>query len=508
MTTRLSFKQISALVLTRARKLAEDPSGLLSYLTKDSRKALLATMHEVETLWKQGKPVQRRAQTVLQPQMWHAHTGIEPEKLDIGSASDISDLMQPGFTPQWEQLINIAAASVLGSIQTHGSGLGYEQFMASLQLPFSALYIYMCARRFGTPSVFELRDNLAEKLILTDTDQIRPDEVRLPLPGFYVQMPPSALELWNKQTGWHKVSFVGIAESVVQEGPRMGRGLTTLFWCEPSEKSTSATDDNAQVSFISLPEGYEGSIEKYETAIRDDDAFSPSGLTRQAFCRWQGQDLSFTEGHRLLRRFAINFCLYLSSPNPDVQPTGGKQTWHEVIEKAEAAHGAGPHAKRQVTVGKNFSLWEVGRNVRRLQKLTATDILVRGHWRSQAHGTGRLLRRRMWIEPFVRRATGEDVPGHEYAVHGERDIKANPDMRELAMRIAQRLRPAVGSDLAAEVANGVAQVYVDDAADESISDVVRSVLEQRLRHRAAYRAEALTREEVEAAVSSVEDMEP
>jgi hypothetical protein len=355
--------------------------------------------------------------------------------------------------------------------------------------------------------VFELRDGLADKLVLTSADAVKPSDVRPPLPGFYIQMPPGALELRNVHTGWHKATFVGVAESFVHEGPRAGRALTSVFWCEPNERSGSATDDNAQVVFISLPENYPGSIEQYESTIVGDD--NPRG-PKQSFVRWQGKDLSFEEGHQLLRKFVINFCLYISSPNPDVQPTGGKQKWKDVVDKAEGARGAGPHAKRQVTIGKNFSLWDVGRNVRRLQKLTATDILVRGHWTHQVHGVGRALRKVIWIEPFVRRPTGGEVEGHEYAVEPGRDVKENPDVQELALQLAERLQPALGRALASEVANNAAMAYLGAEETDEVEPivvVVRDALMQRKRHPTTYRAEHLTDEMIDEALTAVEDME-
>jgi hypothetical protein len=505
MADRVNFGQISKVVKDRAAELARRGESAFENVPKEVKEKVLDAMDEVEKLWKAGKPVQRRAQTVLAPVMWQAQTGIAPEKLDLGTATDLEDLMQPGFTPQWSQFINIAAHSLLGSYQMYGR-ITETAFMVAIQLPFTSLFIYMQARRFGTPSVFELRDSLAEKLVLTEADEISPRDVRPPLPGFYIQMPPGALELRNVHTGWHKVTFIGVASAFVHAGPRAGRTLMSLFWCEPNERSTSATDDNAQVSFISLPENYDGSIEQYETTIRTDTA---EGVPERSFVRWQGKELPYEEGHKLLRKFVISFCLYLSSPNPDIQPTGGKQTWKDVVEKAEGAHAAGPHVRRQVTIGKNFSLWDVGRNVRRLQKLTATDILVKGHWRRQAHGVARLLRRVIWIEPFVRRPTGGEVEGHEYDVRADRDVKENPDdLQGLAQRIAERLKPVLGAALAAEVANGAAQAYAaEEGENESVVVVVRDVLTQRKRHPTTYRAEHLTDEMIDEALTAVEDME-
>lgn len=412
-----SFERIAEEILARAQRFDENESAYLQKnLDRDLRKQLSSSMDELDRMWRQGKPVQRRMQLVMQPLMWQAHTGIPSDRLRLGSATDPDAMLREG--PNVEAFLDISAWAILGAMRMYGL-LSSDQFFASLQLPLTALYVYLSSREFGSPSIFELRNNLAEKLALTDVDQIKPSDVRPPLPGFYIQMPPEALELKNQHTGWHKTSLIGIAESNFTEGPRAGRGLSCVFWCEPNAQSSAPTDDNAQTAFVSLPDGFNGTIEEFEASIFDDGR-GP----RAPFVKWQGKELSFVEGHALLRRFAINFCLYLSSPNPDIQPTNGRKPWQEVVEQAEQTRDE-PRARRQVVIGKNFSVWDVGRSVKRLVRLTATDIMVRGHWRRQAHGVGRSLRRVIWIEPFVRRPTGDGVEGHEYAVK-DGDIKRNP----------------------------------------------------------------------------------
>jgi hypothetical protein len=45
-----------------------------------------------------------------------------------------------------------------------------------------------------------------------------------------------------------------------------------------------------------------------------------------------------------------------------------------------------------------------------------TDVVVRGHWRRQAHGPKFSLRKVIWIEPHVRLPTGVEPAGHDYQV--------------------------------------------------------------------------------------------
>jgi len=511
MTQRMDYNQITQLIIERASKMAETGDLAAPVLSREDRKRVMAAIDETEQLWRAKKPLQRRSQTVLTPLMWQAITGIPPEQLDLGNATDLEDLMQPGFTPQWSQLMNIAAHSMLGTMQMYRLN-SRAKFKAAIQLPLTALFIYMSARRFGAPSVFDLREGLADKLILTDADDIKPRDIQPPLPGFYVQMPPGALEMWNVDTGWHKVSFVGIGEGRARFGVRAGRVLMSIFWGEPNERSKAPTDDNAQVSFLSLPEEYEGSVEEYEASLaegEDEGVIVGRGTTKRPFVRWQGTEFSYEDGHRVLRKFVMNFCLYLSSPNPDIQPTGSKQSWREVVEKAESARQAGPHAKRQVTIGKNFAIWDVGRNVRHLHAMTATDILVRGHWRRQPHGPRWSLRKVIWVEPHIRLATGGETEGHEYAVE-DRSVKPNARIHDVARTLAEALTPALGARMANEVANNAALPIVE--LDEPAVVVISEMLRHRLKHQDAgvareNRDHELTPELIDAALTTIEDLD-
>jgi len=51
---------------------------------------------------------------------------------------------------------------------------------------------------------------------------------------------------------------------------------------------------------------------------------------------------------------------------------------------------------------------EVEERARRMGRRLQHRVRVRGHWRHQAHGTGRKLRKWIWIEPFYRGPDGED----------------------------------------------------------------------------------------------------
>jgi len=80
-------------------------------------------------------------------------------------------------------------------------------------------------------------------------------------------------------------------------------------------------------------------------------------------------------------------------------------------------------------------------------------------------------------------------------------------LHDFASRVAARLTPIVGLDLASEVANNVASAFAFDPV-APVSTVVRIILESRLRSAAAYGALHLTPDMIEQAVAAVEDLPP
>jgi hypothetical protein len=135
---------------------------------------------------------------------------------------------------------------------------------------------------------------------------------------------------------------------------------------------------------------------------------------------------------------------------------------------------------------------------------------VRGHWRRQVHGPRWSLRQVIWIEPFVRRPTGADAEGHEYAVKDDHDLKKNARANDIAAEIARRLAPILGRPIASEVANNA--YMFDDEEQVPVVVAVRDVLMQRKRHPSLLKrtdpdAGPLTDAMIDAALTAVEDME-
>lgn len=145
------------------------------------------------------------------------------------------------------------------------------------------------------------------------------------------------------------------------------------------------------------------------------------------------RDQELSEEQLAFAQFVLNLCLYIEST-----PSSVRLSTQPDIDRLSS----GPLAKRTKTKEriarlKRTQAFEVGNDVvidpkleealfgegRRTWSLNYRT-LVRGHWRNQAHGEGRLQRKMLWIEPHIR---GSDGPlmTHNYSFPDDPDAAVN-----------------------------------------------------------------------------------
>lgn len=395
---------------------------------RDARRLILRMEKELTNDWRQGKPIQRRQALVFMPLAWKQIYGLDLHQRPPPQPREL--VLPPVKDPEkFARIVAQQAVMQLASAGQYEPGFVQSVILSSVHSTLYPIWTYMKAAQLGQPNVFSVRDGLVEKLLNTDIDNVRPEDVHLPFPGIYVSFPvgEKLLLLRNRETGFHEVSLVGIAE-----GSSGGeRGLFCTFWGEPQPGGRGTSDDHIYSFSFPLP-AEQGSaslsalLEKGD--IRQQEQMREAGLPLlidKDMARFYDESFDFYDAVALMRRFVINFCLYLSSPNPDVEPTrGGQRRWgaptgvEEPTKRRTKVRLSRRTSKRKKKArAASYALWDVGRNVEKLRRRSsATDILVRGHFRRQAYGPERALRKVIWIEPHIRLPTGEEAPGHEYEV--------------------------------------------------------------------------------------------
>lgn len=237
------------------------------------------------------------------------------------------------------------------------------------------------ARCRGLDPSFRVHKGLALRLLATSVEGLRPCDVHLPYLKFEV-----VLDEWVM----HRPCNFHVARADVEEVPlRLSNAVVSLW----GEKAIEIRDtDHGCLTFL-----------RQDARLRD-------------------QELS--EEQSIFAQFIMNLCLYIEST-----PTSLRLAAQPDIDRLSS----GPLAKRKSTKEriarlKQTQVFDVGTDVvidprleealfgaspRRSWKLSYRT-LVRGHWREQVHGEGRLQRKRLWIEPHIRGSEGP-VVSHNYS---------------------------------------------------------------------------------------------
>lgn len=386
--------------------------------------------------WKSGESVHREMTWIRFMSGALACQGLIPEIDWFSECFESDHPAYEGFMRVWGQLAG-GPESILPRVLDTSEGGSW----LNASLHFTALKaLYVAA----TPSWFSLSEALALRLLTTEIKGVYPDDVRLPFGAFYIELPPGLLWWDNAQTGRHEVRAISVAEGFAPEVTGIsdteknpGRRLLVMCYCEPNEQSVDPADDNLAYFTIPLFDSERKLTELFESDRAVVEANSTELMLREDKSvngSFGGMELSNMQLRDLVRQFVINVLLYLSSPNADVIHAGEGKI--KVLKsKKDKNKKARLTRKGRIAKIREERNWLVGSRVtidHGLKRAVAEGLtgkggklrfksLVRGHWRNQAHGPKRALRKMIWIVPHIR--GGElDGPlmGHSYDVKGKK----------------------------------------------------------------------------------------
>lgn len=263
------------------------------------------------------------------------------------------------------------------------------------------MHYQMAAHAMAGKRVYDVSPGLAEQLHHTELRGLQADDLSLPHKSIYLKVPPAAdLKVWNDLSDWHKVVGIYITEDEGDEVP----SWRFLVCGEPKPKEIFPgyfDDNDALVYFeVDLPPGLpldeaiarnkkrtEEVVE--EMRIKDEDSFRNNEKIWEGIFRW-----------------AMNVVLYQAldgAEQEDVITNKEVRQLRDRIEKLPpkskkrtklSGRLRGKQAMHHTILGKSLATTSRGGWELRI------GIRVRGHWRNQPHGPGRMYRRLQWIEPF------------------------------------------------------------------------------------------------------------
>jgi len=310
--------------------------------------------------------------------------------------------------------------------------------MISLVMSFMTM---KTLQKSDTPAWFSLSEDLMCSLLATQLKGVQTSDVKVPLPGFYIEIPEKMLYLRNEYTGDHEVRTIGVVEGYLDEEglenpPEqrgyLGRRLLLVVNCEPNENSTSVYDDH--VIYLSLPMTEESNIPVDEMIADENKVLQTLNLPDESEHGGHVLGVAYTYGEimDLIRSFVINFLLYLASPKADIKHKNDNH-----IKRLRKKKKRSKTIKAQIKRLLSEPSWIVGSRVvvdsgvrqslrnegTKLTRKAAYNVLVRGHWRRQWRGKKSPESPKgtdwswIWIAPTVRNFDAlKMIKAHEYKV--------------------------------------------------------------------------------------------
>jgi hypothetical protein len=304
-----------------------------------------------------------------------------------------------------------------------------------------------------TPTWITPSENLIYQLMNTELKNVYPEDIKLPIPGIFIELPTNLMTRETKLGTLERFAAIGIVINNNSHDVAMPDENGNLIRCSDSQifrglhlyeteiceviKKDNNTEKivgnstglnsiplNQRIPLNELIEKQDHEYDKQKKQI--DNCRTPDSYTR--WMKIGGNDVTVEKFSETLHRIVINLLLYMNSTNADIktinyQPPKSKKK----------------KSKRDISNLKQFmkgTTWLVGTNVKISKKLKEAAIagatgtgktwklkyktLVRGHYRRQPYGPGRSLRKIIWIEPFERgKKNVGPIFGHNYQCEDE-----------------------------------------------------------------------------------------
>lgn len=243
------------------------------------------------------------------------------------------------------------------------------------------------------------------------TDLPKGDDVELLLPynGFWIALPERKEVLWGGSvTGWHRLAGVYVAPDPVT------KGIAMVALGRPTKNSRHVLDDAAL--YFNIEQRYFGNMEKWlEThkhlKLNYEAGIDPKDQKAEAETRNKVMELC--------GRLALNFLMYMSTKNPDVQESPWFKERRAFLEKKPK--------KNRKELGKLpvTPIKVVGAKVQkeasaRMRDPSVKENLrlhwVRGHYKRYWVGKGRTTLRWVQVVPHLRGTVPSDEEARVYEV--------------------------------------------------------------------------------------------
>lgn len=278
------------------------------------------------------------------------------------------------------------------------------------------LYVVTLWRAYGRKT-YVLEPDLYELLIRTDVPSLPASELRFPINAFYLVLPPGVVRVDTPV-------FDAVAGKV--QGRSDVEGLLVIVDRASHEENwvrrlhlayTSTASFAGESNFNTLHFTTDMDLQPTATLRALDE--SGRGTVDDDGVRWASVGVTEDDS---VTRLLVNFCLYLQSEHPELEAIPAPPV-------SLAQRRSTTRERSRVPETSRLGYVRVGRPIdeRSLENFVAPDavasaggvdaepgavaaprwrlshqVWVRGHWRLQPFGTGRVERKLIWIKPHIK----------------------------------------------------------------------------------------------------------
>lgn len=370
-----------------------------------------ALAKSLDAKWRAGQPLFREAalwRELATEEMWGSFRADWFSEFVAHPLVDRNELAKRGVNPQDMHLFYMAwAASRLRAVS-------------------------------DTSNWFRPTEALTYLLMATDLKGAVAGDIKLPMPAFYIEFPPETLYLEDPTTGWHEIRHFCIVQGEVTENTarisrEFGEDVTNIVYGKrlvieafgaPNAQSNNPLDDAWLFETYPIGEDELPLDDMVHKFIAQDVEAKKRNRARLG----KSNIITGADIRELMLRFVLNFCIYVNTGTSTIKHIHEDEIKHLLGDKKRK--NLRKNIQERIHRLENDRVFEVGTEVqitKELKELVLNEgtggmqlsyrTLVRGHWRNQAHGPGRMQRTRKWIEPHVR---GNELPtktvGHTYEV--------------------------------------------------------------------------------------------
>jgi hypothetical protein len=292
-----------------------------------------------------------------------------------------------------------------GFIGFLGPQMGVMNLAAAISQSKHAAWYELSGKR-----TYEVSPGLAVKLGATELRGLKTDDLRLPYESLYLVIPPEAgLTVFNEETGEHPADGAYITEEKRADGRVWQIMVTSL-----SKVEENPYDDALHFFRVHLPEGM-----LLEDAIKHTmRIFEEEGAAKL-------NHFKLLERWPVFFRWVMNAMIYATWPDAEREDVMLNKEARQLWERLQKVPKGSPKRerlreefkqldpKRRIYLGRGVRP-ELDEHESAKGRPLEVRVRVQGHWKKQAHGEGRALRKTIWVQPYWR---GPDDGALGSAVH-------------------------------------------------------------------------------------------